>query len=170
MRIISFPTFETWHSYYISRHVDAYFLYWVIWTHDSHRTHVSDYRRLIILMSAKEAYKKPAIHIQVLPDELLTEVLRHATWVPYGLDLSDLVFKRMQSSRAKEVMRAYRLSLVRSVFMSLPLRLRELSGDEKIFDSRLQEMAQTRIFVLVRVDSRLQVQAPPRHHHRYRIL
>lgn len=121
-------------------------------------------------MSAKEAYKKPAIHIQVLPDELLTEVLRHATWVPYGLDLSDLVFKRMQSSRAKEVMRAYRLSLVRSVFMSLPLRLRELSGDEKIFDSRLQEMAQTCILVLVRVDSRLQVQAPPRHHHRYRIL
>ncbi|KAF9441380.1 hypothetical protein P691DRAFT_766356 [Macrolepiota fuliginosa MF-IS2] len=63
-------------------------------------------------MSAKEAYKKPPIDIETLPDELLAEVFRHATWVPYGIDPSDLVIKRLQSSRAGEIVKEYRLSLV----------------------------------------------------------
>jgi hypothetical protein len=56
--------------------------------------------------------KKPVIRVQGLPDQVLIEVFRHATWVPYGIEFSDLVLKNVQSSRAKQIAKEYRLSLV----------------------------------------------------------
>jgi hypothetical protein len=64
-------------------------------------------------MSAKETYKRPIIHIKFLPDELLNEVLvRHATWVEYTIDPSDLVVQMLQSSEAVKLKKEYRQSLV----------------------------------------------------------
>jgi hypothetical protein len=55
---------------------------------------------------------KPVIRVQELPDQVLLEVFRHATWVPYSIEFSDLVLKSLQSSQAKQIAREYRLSLV----------------------------------------------------------
>jgi hypothetical protein len=66
-------------------------------------------------MSAKETYRRPTFDIEVLPDELLIEVLRHATWVPYGIDASDMVVKCLQSTEASAIAKKYKQSLVRIV-------------------------------------------------------
>ncbi|KXN88450.1 hypothetical protein AN958_07361 [Leucoagaricus sp. SymC.cos] len=63
-------------------------------------------------MPAEEFYSRPTICLDKLPDELLGEVLRHATWVPYGIHPSDLVASRMQSSEAVENQKDYIHSLV----------------------------------------------------------
>lgn len=63
--------------------------------------------------------KKLVLHIDILPDELVKEILRHATWVPYDIDPSDMVPKRIQSSRYKDVIKQYRSSLVRLSFLTV---------------------------------------------------
>ncbi len=84
-------------------------------------------------MSAKEFYRKSVIHIEMLPDDVLREVLRHATWVPYGIDPSDMVEKRLQSSHSKDLTKMYRASLVRlSLFGGADITLTLLSGDAAI--------------------------------------
>jgi len=62
-------------------------------------------------MSAKEAHQRLTFPLDRLPDELLAEVLRHATWVPYGIAPSDLVMKRLESTQAKKQRRDYMQSL-----------------------------------------------------------
>ncbi|KAF5350577.1 hypothetical protein D9756_008552 [Leucocoprinus leucothites] len=64
------------------------------------------------VMSAKEFYYRPEFHIGALPDELILEILRHATWVPYGIAPTDLVVKRFQSTEAAALEKEYRQSLV----------------------------------------------------------
>ncbi|KXN81347.1 hypothetical protein AN958_05156 [Leucoagaricus sp. SymC.cos] len=63
-------------------------------------------------MLAKPFYNHPAVYIGTLPDELLCEVFRYATSMPYGIESSDLVLKRMQSSEAVRIQREYGESLV----------------------------------------------------------
>lgn len=63
-------------------------------------------------MSPLELHKKSAIRIDLFPEEVLNEVIRHATWVPYGISPSDMVEGWYQSSHSKDLTRKYRASLV----------------------------------------------------------
>jgi len=62
-------------------------------------------------MSAKGAHQRLTFPLDALPNELLVEILRHATWVPYDIAPSDLVAKRLQSMQAKKQRRDYMQSL-----------------------------------------------------------
>ncbi|KAJ3557033.1 hypothetical protein NP233_g11839 [Leucocoprinus birnbaumii] len=58
-------------------------------------------------------FKRPLIFRLVdLPDDLLLEVLRQATWVPYDIAPTDLVMREFRSSDVDDLAKEYRRSLV----------------------------------------------------------
>lgn len=63
--------------------------------------------------------KKYSLPIEMFPNDVLGEIFRHATWVPYGINPMDLVEKRFQSSYSRDLTKEYRASLVRMSVLSV---------------------------------------------------
>jgi len=104
------------------------------------------------------------ISLDALPDELLVEILRHATWVPYDIAPSDLVAKRLQSAPARKQQRDYMQSLASVIWSRIISTSETLPGDETVCGSSVQEMVSTGIYILVRVGIRGQTEEPSRTH------